>query len=205
MGAGLEAPGGVVVVLLRHGRTAWNAEKRFLGRADVPLDDVGHGQVAKVAPGLVGRFDAVFSSPLQRALQTAAPVEPDPVVLDGLTELDLGELDGTIAMNAMNTHPEFLAKWGFDPTDVEAPGGGESMGAVQARALRALHAMAEAHPGGRVLGVTHQMVVAALSCHAVGEPLRRWRKYMIGNAEMSAFGVWPGRVELLAKGLTALA
>lgn len=195
------ADGGLVVVLVRHGRTAWNAERRFQGRADQPLDDVGRAQVAGLSV-LRGRFDAVYTSPLRRARETAEVFADGPEVLEDMTELDLGELDGTPTMDAMNTHPEFLARWGLDPTDVAAPGGGESMGAVQERAVRRLSALAQAHPTGRIAVACHQMVIAAVSCHAEGVPLRKWRKYMVKNAEMSAIGVWPGRFELLAKGLS---
>lgn len=196
------AEGGLVVVLLRHGRTAWNAEKRFQGRADVPLDPVGQEQVAHLGPALRGRFDAVYSSPLKRALQTVAEVDPDPAILPDMTELDLGELDGTPSLDAMNTHPEFLVEWGIDPTDVPTPGGGETMGAVQRRAVATLSDLAHHRPHGMVLVATHQMVIAALSCHATGTPLKRWRKHMIKNAQMTALGVWPGRMELLVKGLS---
>jgi broad specificity phosphatase PhoE len=195
------ADGGLIVVMVRHGRTAWNAEKRFQGRADVPLDATGQAQVAALGPALAGQFDAVYTSPLQRARQTAAVVDPAPVVLPDMTEIDLGELDGTPSLDAMNTHPEFLVRWGLDPTDVPTPGG-ETMGQVQRRGVATLADLGQRHRTGRVLVATHQMVMAAITCHATGMPLKKWRKHTVANAEMTAIGVWPGRMELLAKGLS---
>ncbi|WP_158220610.1 histidine phosphatase family protein [Kineosporia sp. A_224] len=91
------------VVLVRHGRTAWN-RTRFLGRRDVPLDEVGRGQAAAAADavrtllGPVGGAVTLWSSPLGRARETAAPVAARlgvPVHLhDDLVELDCGEWEG---------------------------------------------------------------------------------------------------------------
>ena len=195
------ADDGLVVVLLRHGRTAWNAEKRFQGQSEQPLDAIGREQVAPLGPALRGRFDAVYSSPLLRARQTAAVIDEHPHILERMSEFDLGDLDGTIALDAMNTHPEFLLQWGMDPTDIPAPGGRETMGDVQRRAVATISDLAHQRPTGRIVIATHQMVIAAVTCHALGQPLKRWRKHMVKNAEMSAFGVWPGRIELLAKGI----
>lgn len=65
------------LVLLRHGRTAWNAEERYQGHTDIPLDDVGRAHVADAARRLSGdTFDVVASSPLLRARATAEAVPP---------------------------------------------------------------------------------------------------------------------------------
>jgi probable phosphoglycerate mutase len=91
------------VVLVRHGRTAWN-RTRFLGRRDVPLDEVGRVQAAQAADavrallGPLGGAVTLWSSPLGRARETAAPVAARlgvPVRLhDDLVELDCGEWEG---------------------------------------------------------------------------------------------------------------
>ncbi len=87
------------LVLVRHGRTAWNAERRFQGHADVELDDAGHRQAARVAPYLAGFAPAqLWSSDLARARQTAAYVEKETGLvarLDArLREFDVGERTG---------------------------------------------------------------------------------------------------------------
>ena len=66
------------VVLLRHGRTAWNAERRMQGRLDPPLDEAGQAQAAEVAPVVAGLRPVVLvSSDLTRALQTALGIFGD--------------------------------------------------------------------------------------------------------------------------------
>ncbi len=189
---------GVAVALLRHGRTAWNATRRFQGRSDVPLDPEGMAQVERLAPRLRGRFDRVYCSPLQRARQTAHPIDPEAVCVEDLAEIDMGELEGRPALEVMESHPAFLAAWGFDPTSIPMPGGGETMRAVQRRGVDAVLRLSRAHPGGRILLVTHQMVIAAIGCHAAGAPLRRWRDFSVGNGEIAVLGVSGDRVGLVA-------
>ncbi|MGH3347732.1 MAG: histidine phosphatase family protein [Nocardioides sp.] len=87
------------LVLVRHGRTAWNAERRFQGHADVELDDAGHRQAARVATYLAGFAPAqLWSSDLARARQTAAYVEKETGLvarLDArLREFDVGDRTG---------------------------------------------------------------------------------------------------------------
>ena len=87
------------LVLVRHGRTAWNAERRFQGHADVELDEVGHRQAASVAPYLAGLEPShLWSSDLARARQTTTYVEKETGLvarLDArLREFDVGERTG---------------------------------------------------------------------------------------------------------------
>jgi predicted glycosyltransferase/broad specificity phosphatase PhoE/peptidoglycan/xylan/chitin deacetylase (PgdA/CDA1 family) len=86
------------VLLVRHGHTAWNGV-RHMGWTDVPLDEVGCRQAQDVARSLASaRVDAIYTSPLSRARQTAAPLAKEhgvtPVVLDDLRELRFGDLEG---------------------------------------------------------------------------------------------------------------
>src|SRR5688572_5851807 len=94
--AGVCARGDLAIVLVRHGRTAWNHERRFLGRTDLSLDETGREEVARLASHIPrGTFDALYSSPLARARQTAdALAPPIPVVRDAFRELDLGVIEG---------------------------------------------------------------------------------------------------------------
>src|SRR5690606_27549059 len=82
-----------LLALVRHGRTAWNAERRFLGKSDIPLDEEGEAEVARLAAACAGRFAQVVSSPLARARQTAATLAPSVAIHAGLSELDQGALE----------------------------------------------------------------------------------------------------------------
>lgn len=184
-------PDAVVLVLIRHGRTEWNATRRFVGRTDVPLDGVGTEQAHQLATLLPGPLDAAYSSPLQRALDTARAIVDDLVVIDDLAELDQGALEGLDASDAFARFPEFFASWAEDPEHAHVPGG-ETLGALRDRSLRALDGIAARHSPGQVIGVfTHQMVIASTTCAVDGRSLRDWRRYRVGNTGLSAVA-WTG-------------
>lgn len=168
--------------LVRHGQTAWNAERKVLGRTNISLDDTGRQQAAALA-SVVGPFDAVWSSPLARAKETAGALVANPDVIridDDLTEMDQGALDGMGEEEMMAQYGEMLASWRNDPEHTRLPMG-ETMGEVRDRGLAALFRIAAAHPSGRVVVVTHQLTLAATLCTLAGDPLTRWRSYTHPN------------------------
>lgn len=178
-------PDGPLLMLVRHGQTAYNAERRFLGQTDVPLDEVGIQQAEALAEALVEPADAVFSSPLARARETARRLHAAPLFHDGLRELSQGALEGLEVREGYRRFPEFFAAWAVDPTEVPVPGG-ESLGACRDRAQAALEEIASRHgPGERVAIVTHQLVIASLLCTLSDKPLSRWRDHGVRNAAVS--------------------
>lgn len=193
--------GELVIVLVRHGQTAWNAEHRFLGCTDIPLDAVGEAQAEALGRWLPRRFDRVYSSPLQRALSTARALDVAPIPVPELAELRQGELEGLCRDEAIARFPDFFRAWVEDSVNIQVPGG-ESLAFCQRRAVLALERLREGHTGGQLVGVvTHQMVIASLSCMATGESLQRWREHGVPNATMTVLA-WDGaRYEVLARGL----
>lgn len=150
----------------------------MLGRTDLPLDEVGRAQAASLA-GVIGPVDAVWSSPLLRARQTAeslgaVAIEPD------LTEMHQGALDGLDEATLVARFGPLLAQWRADPENLRLPGG-ETMGEVRDRGVAALERIAAAHPRGRIAIVTHQLTLAATLCTLAGEPLSNWRSYTHPN------------------------
>lgn len=188
----IAADGQVALVLFRHGRTAWNVERRFLGATDLPLDAEGTAEVERLAAALGGAFSAIYSSPLSRARQTAEALAPPPIrLVDALRELHQGELEGLTGADALQRYPGFLDSFAADPTDLCVPGG-ESLGAVRDRALAAVRRIAADHaPGDRVAVVTHQMVIASLACTLSGESLASWRRFGVPNTGSAVFA-WDG-------------
>lgn len=187
-------PDRVALVLIRHGRTAWNAQRRFLGSTDVPLDEVGQLEAQRLGTIAAGTFEAIYSSPLSRARQTATALAPPSYrIVEDLRELDLGQLEGLAGPEALQRHPEFLAAFREgDPTDLRVPGG-ETMGELLIRAERVLREIASRHrPGERVAVVTHQMVIASLTCSIVADPLMAWRSHGVVNASASTLA-WDGQ------------
>jgi probable phosphoglycerate mutase len=151
-----------VLILVRHGRTAANVAGRLQGRMDVPLDDTGHAQAVAVAAA-VGEVDAVISSPLGRALDTAAafgcPVEID----ERWIEVDYGEFDGR---RIVDVPAELWDAWRRDPA-VPSPGG-ESLGDVDRRVRAACADLAERAVDERIVVVSHVSPIKAAVLWSLG-------------------------------------
>ncbi|WP_165807161.1 histidine phosphatase family protein [Nocardioides currus] len=152
------------LVLLRHGRTAWNAERRAQGHLDVPLDDTGRAQARAVAPAIAAlRPSALWSSDLARASTTADEVARAcglTVQVDKrLREYDVGERSGMTVPEFAAAFPDEHAAWSaagglFEAT--EAVPGAESTDDVIERIVPALReALASVAPGETVCVVGH--------------------------------------------------
>jgi broad specificity phosphatase PhoE len=158
----------LVVGLLRHASTGWNAQGRIQGRRDVPLDARGREQAsAWRVPANTGDAATWISSPLQRAVETARLMSGhEPRCEDALVEMDWGEWEGS-------TLAEIRARSGAEMARMEArgldfrPPGGESPRDVQARVLRwlAQRAAAQDEP---LIAVTHKGVLRAVLAAATG-------------------------------------
>ena len=144
------------LLIVRHGETDWNAAGRLQGHTDRPLNDFGRAQAKKLAEQLANDgITAIYASDLARARETAEIVAERlalPVALDpDLREKDWGTWEGLTA--AERERVEFA---------------GESTEAHQERMLRALRRIAERHPGGRVLVVTHSGSMRRVQTAALG-------------------------------------
>ena len=167
------------ILLVRHGATELSAEDRFAGSTDVPLGAEGRLQVELLGRRLAGEsFAAAYASPLGRALDTATAVARPhglPVkVIDGLREIDHGRWEGLRHEDAEVTYPDEYAAWRHDPFNF-APTGGEAGKHVLERALRAFQQIVEAHPGERVLVVSHKATIRLVIAHALGFDPRGYR------------------------------
>jgi len=197
----LEEQGTIPVLLIRHGQTSWNKQRRFLGRTDIPLDDEGTHQAASAAASLASiPFSALYSSPLSRAWGTAtaiantrnSPIVPAP----DLTELNQGELEGKFGSNLANDYPAFFEQWNTDPTHARVPGG-ETLAECHARAMKAVHSIMSSHqPGPPVAIVSHRMTIGCIICEALNLPLRF--NLMIGqrNTAINLLGYRDGTLSL---------
>lgn len=159
----------MIVALLRHGRTAWNAQGRLQGRADFPLSPAGEAQVDRwrIPPGFE---DAdVVASPLLRAVATAQRLagRPPRIVAD-LIEMDWGAWEGESFETLRGQHAQAFAAAEARGLDFRPPGG-ESLREVRQRLLSWLaHAAVAGGPDAVVLAVTHRGVLNALVAHLTG-------------------------------------
>jgi broad specificity phosphatase PhoE len=131
--------------------------------------------------------DRIYSSPLIRARATAELAFPGRslTLIDDLTEMDQGELEGLESHELGTRFGPLLERWNADPGEVRLPGG-ETMNEVRDRALLALGEIAaSARPGERVAVVTHQLVLSAVLTALAGEPTSAWRTRTHGNTHWS--------------------
>ena len=147
------------MLLLRHGQTELSVERRYSGRGNPPLTDLGRSQAAAAARylGSGGGVSAVLSSPLQRAQETAAAAAAElgltVTVDDGLIETDFGSWEGLTFNEAAQRDPELHGRWLRD-TGVTPPGG-ESFDAVAERVRDARARIVATYAGSTVLVVSH--------------------------------------------------
>lgn len=147
------------LLLLRHGQTELSAQRRYSGRGNPALTELGRRQADAAARYLAqrGGISAVFASPLQRAYDTAARAAKalglDVTVDDDLIETDFGAWEGLTFSEAAERDPELHGRWLRDTATT--PPGGESFDDVLDRVVRARERIIAAHQGATVLVVSH--------------------------------------------------
>src|SRR6516162_3194242 len=162
-------------ILLRHGDTRLSPEHRFCGQLDLPLSASGVRQSKAAACRLAAGapIDAVVSSPLQRAVDTAAIAAAElgltAVTDDDLRETNFGDWDGFTLEEIQQRWPAAAAAWRRNPE--QAPPGGESFADTAHRVNRACDRLLRDHGGRTVLVVSHITPIKILLCRALGVPL----------------------------------
>lgn len=196
------------LIVVRHGVTPTNAEHRYTGQLDVPLTDRGHEQAACVARYLAENehIDAIFSSDLSRAMDTARPTAEAfgvPIVsMRELRELDMGIFSGMAYSDTKRDYGELVARRATDPT--VRPPKGESFADLFFRIDRAVDAILAAHEGETVAIFTHAGGVRCIDCKAHGGTFRESPSYpMIANAAITVYEVESHRFTRLLHGYTA--
>jgi len=156
------------VLLIRHGETAWNATGRWQGHAPVPLNEAGMAQSLALGRYLARngfRIDAIYSSDLKRAMQTAEAVAGAlglPVLTDArLREVDLGDWQGLTREEAEAWDPERYAAFRADWRNVPTPDG-ESRHDLQRRARAAFDDIVARHPGQTIAVISHGGTIGML-------------------------------------------
>jgi broad specificity phosphatase PhoE len=182
------------LLLLRHGQTELSVGRRYSGHGDPELTPLGHAQAAAVARRLAARgdVDAILTSPLRRARQTAATVaELIDVPLHerpGLIETDFGAWEGLTFTEARDRDPELHGRW-LGAQDV-APPGGESFADVAARMVAERDAVLAEHAGRTVVVVSHVTPIKMLLRDALGggaEILYRLHLDLAGLSEVEYY------------------
>jgi broad specificity phosphatase PhoE len=187
-------------VLVRHGETDWNRDNRFQGRADPELNDAGRAQALELAEQLLDDdpFAALYTSPLRRARETAQIIGDrlalEPRTSDALLEVDVGSWSGLTRGEVEARFPDGFRTWldydsGWDD--------GETYEELARRVVQGLCDIASAHPGERVLAVTHGGPLRTLLAVAEGISLGDGRHSLppVGNCFVARMAIRDGRVE----------
>ena len=183
--------------IVRHGETAWNAEHRVQGQLDVPLNAIGHAQALAVSKVLSQeKFDAIYSSDLSRARQTAQPVasflSKEILLEKDLRERHYGIFERLTYAEVKARYPEDYAR--FESRDPDyAFRTGESLRDFSARSIAVISKIVNQHEDQSILVFTHGGVLDKLYRFVTGLPISAERDFGIPNAGLN-------RIELTSAG-----
>lgn len=187
------------IVLARHGDTDWNLEEIFRGRADVELNEAGIRQAELLAGYLEGwPVEAVYSSPLKRALRTAeivaAPHRLGVTLSQELIDLHFGEWQGLSHHAVRERYKALYAQWLHNPHLAQVPGG-ESLDDVGTRATGLVHRVIAEHQGTVVL-VSHRVVHKVMICALLGLDNSHFWNIRLDTCGITSFVYEDGRFVL---------
>lgn len=193
-------------LLIRHGESMANAEKRFAGHLDIPLSPLGEQQAALTAAFIANthHVDAVYASDLKRAFFTGKAVADTlglPIFPDNqLREIAAGEWEGVIFDQLQVLFADSYRRW---LTDIGNAGcdGGETVSQLQTRFLAALRRIAERHPFQTVVIATHATPIRVLQCHCEGKKLAEMHDIpWVSNASITTVTYEDGVFRAVATG-----
>ena len=189
-----------LMFLVRHGLTAQTGHRLYGRTAGIDLDERGRAQAEELIARFEGvRLTAIYSSPLERCVQTVEPLaaarrmtirtEPD------LLEMEAGDWTGRTLAQVRRT-----AAWRTvqqTPSEFRFPGGGEAFPDAQTRAVGAVERIARRHRRGAVVVATHGDIVRIVLAHLAGTPLDDFQRFVIDTAGVSAVFVGGERPHVL--------
>jgi probable phosphoglycerate mutase len=192
------------ILLIRHGETASNAERRLQGHTDIALNDTGLRQAAALGAALAGtRLDAIVSSDLRRAHQTALAIAAGralPVQTDAaLRERSYGGFEGMLHGDIAARYPAEYAAWQARQVDAAMPHGerpAETFRQFYQRAVAAIGDWGTRYPGQTIAVVAHGGVLECAYRAAMGLPLEGARDFAVKNASLNRFSFADGRLTL---------
>jgi broad specificity phosphatase PhoE len=177
------------ILLLRHGETDWNRERRYQGWTDIGLSEAGRAQ-AEAAGRLLAEqpLAAVWSSPLRRAHDTAlaiaAPLGLPVQLSDRFREMRFGHWEGLTAADVSERFPDEYRAWHETP-HLASWAGAESLAELRGRALAGLAELRAQHRGETVALVAHGVTCRVLILEALGLGLDRLWSFQVSPTGIS--------------------
>lgn len=161
--------------LIRHCEAIGNRDRTFQGVSDCDITELGAKQLEHLAERFKNiKPDAIYSSPLKRAYLTAKAANKYhglPIIkVDGLIEIDGGEIEGISWVDFPVTRPEIEYAWSFEPHNFH-PKGGESMRSVYVRSWEAVRKIISENDGKTVFIASHGCTIRNIICNALGRPI----------------------------------
>lgn len=183
------------LLLVRHGDTGLNRGERYWGHTDIGLSAIGLRQAELLRHRLAKeKIDAVYSSDLMRALQTARTIAADNskevMVCPELREINFGYLEGLDYTEVSQFYPEVARLWAEGSPELSYPGG-ESLADFQRRVLGFLVRLEKQPAGATVLVVAHSASLRVLMCRLLGLDLGHWWQFRLDLGSLSVIGVYP--------------
>lgn len=176
------------ILLIRHGQTEWNAQGRWQGHADVPLNEVGRQQARALARRLAAwPIRAIYASDLQRAAETAVilgqMVGLSPQFDPEWRERDVGEFSGLTGDETRQRYPEV---WQGMKRGAINPPNGETHDRLAERAIAAFRRTLARHEGEMAAIISHGGTLAAVVTHVLGLPMNSYGRFSLrGNTGLS--------------------
>src|SRR6266566_1249238 len=195
------------LILVRHGETMYNAQRRFTGQSDVPLNTLGKRQAAALGECLATQhLDVIVTSDFERTRVTAETIARHhglPIQEDiDLRELALGEWEGYTYDEVLARDANLVTHWRIDPVTY-APPGGETVAQLRNRCARSLKRWQTQYPEASVLWVTHGGLIGVLLCHVLDLDLKRRWQFSHDNASISVLHIRGDRVTIVRLNETA--
>jgi broad specificity phosphatase PhoE len=186
---------------VRHGQTEWNKFERFRGRVDIELDETGRRQAEAAAEKIAQwEVEAIYSSPLKRAMTTAQSiadrlgltVQP----LEGIIDMDFGEWQGLPISETKEKYGALFDLWRHRPEQLEIPGA-ETLEDVRKRVVATIDDVVAAHEDQTIAVVSHRVVCKVLLCHLLGLDNSHFWQIAQDTTAINLFEVWEGKPSVL--------
>lgn len=170
------ADGKTTIYLIRHGVTDFNQARKFQGSSDIPLNEAGRAQAAKLSKRILEsdiKVDKVYVSKLIRTRQTIQPLLDDLGIdaeeIDGIEEINAGDMEGVEFNALVEQYPAIMKKYSESPYEVDMPSG-ETGAEVYKRGSTAFEEIVKEHPGETVLVISHGFLIQLLLGYIKGTP-----------------------------------
>ena len=173
------------LTLIRHGETEWNALGKFQGCKDISLSKEGRLQATYLKKRFKSKFDYIYTSPLKRAIQTAAIITESskikPIIELELREINFGDWEGLTIKEIETNYPEKFIEWKNDELNGLMSGGDLSLKKASMRAKGAILEIIKNHQGDNIIIVAHGGIIKAGLIGIFDWKMTMYHKILLGN------------------------